>query len=72
MRSEISQTKVCKAVARGPGSVFGESEALRVAHTGDYKRAADMLEAHYDQLSKQAQRWGLGRVTVQIWRRAVE
>jgi hypothetical protein len=66
MRYQISQSKVCKAIVTGPGSLFGESEALAMMRAGQYAKAVAHIEEHNAKIPRESQR--IGQATINIWR----
>lgn len=62
-----SQTKVCKNVVSGAGSLFGEAEALYYAGIGDFAQAVEIITDHNRQLPPRSRRIPEG--IVNEWRR---
>ncbi len=62
----IRQTKVASHTVHGPGSMFGEAEALKLAQQGKFNEAADLIELHNSLIPTGAQR--IGQFIVDAWR----
>jgi hypothetical protein len=63
----ISQSHVASRVVHGPGSMFGEAEALALASSGRFQQAADHVEEHNRLIPPEARR--ISKVTIDIWRK---